>query len=110
MITWITENIAIGEHIDAIHHETLIKENIDCILSLRTGLGLEEPINESYLDFWEDLGITYYNVPVGINSHKDLDTIKIELRTAAYMLNLLSQKYKRILVLDGNCKCQFRSR
>lgn len=98
MISWITDNIAIGEYTDVINEELLKKEKIDCILSLRTGLGLEESMNESYLDFLEGLGIIYYNVPVGINPHKDINTIKIELRTAAYMLEQLTNKYKRILV------------
>jgi len=101
MITWITENVAIGEYTDAVNREVLNKEGIDCVLSLRTGLGLEVEQDQECCheaNILENLEIYYYNVPVGINSHRNIETIKIELRTAAYMLEQLTEKYKRILV------------
>jgi len=90
MITWITENVAIGEYADAVNELLLEKEKIDCILSVTVISSLEET---SVLD---RLGIPYFHVQVG--RHQGLEPVKIELRTAAYMLEQLIVKYKRILV------------
>jgi len=92
MITWITENIAIGEYTDAINEELLKKEKIDCVLNLRAKD--EASVVEKTLELF--LGIKYFHV--GVGSHQGLEPIKIELRTATYMLELLTEKYKRILV------------
>jgi len=94
MITWITENVAIGEYTDAVNEELLKNENIDCVLSLR-GYGVEEA------DSWERivcetiLKIDYYRIPVAEDNDR---MVKLLLRTAAYMLEQLTEKYKRILV------------
>jgi len=90
MITWITENVAIGEYLDTLNRELLKKEKIECVLSVREFSSEKEEEMCNFLD------IDYYHVQVG--AHQEPDPIKIELRTAAYMLELLSQKYKRILV------------
>jgi len=93
MITWITENVAIGEYSDVFNEELLIKEKIDCILSLR-GHGIEESsFDEIEKCNW--LGIYFYRIPVTDVGKTD---VKIQLRTASYMLDLLTKKYKRILV------------
>ena len=98
MITWITKNVAIGEYTDALNEELLKKEKIDCILSLRTGLGLESGNDDFKFYLYDRMEIRYYNIPVGINAHIDKESIKVELITAAYMLEQLIGKYKRILV------------
>jgi len=90
MITWITENVAIGEYIDACNRENLIREKIDCILNLRVKTSVGEGI------LAQQLSIDYYHMPVG--DHRGLEPIKIELRVASYMLGLLAEKYERILV------------
>jgi len=94
MITWITENIAIGEYLDAINEELLKKEKIDCVLSLRGGEAEQNNLYEEKL--CRSLGISFCNLPV--IEYDFLDILKIQLKSAAYMLDLLSQKYKRILV------------
>jgi len=90
MITWITDNIAIGEYTDACNRELIKKEEIDCVLSLRIIDDKGEPL------MLMQMGVEYYKIPVG--RHQGLEPIKIELRTAAYMLEQLTEKYKRILV------------
>ena len=42
------------------------------------------------------MGVEYYKVPTG--RHQGIEPIKIELRTAAYMLEQLTEKYNKILV------------
>ena len=94
MITWITETIAIGEYSDALNTESLKKERINCILSLR-GAGVEDSsFDEKQLCDW--LGIPFHRVPV--TEMARLVNVKIQLKTASYMLDLLTDKYKRILV------------
>ena len=90
MITWITENVAIGEYSDAINRELLEKEKIDCILCLRTFVSNEEDALKEFLQ------IPLFHISVG--DHQGLKPIKIELVTTAYMLGLLSAFYNRILV------------
>ena len=96
MITWITENVAIGERADFVFprlgdSQKRFKEaKIDCVLDLTVNNDIVEGI------FCDKLGINYYHIPVG--RHQGLKPIKIELRTAAYMLEQLTEKYKRILV------------
>jgi hypothetical protein len=94
MITWITENVAIGEYTDAVNKELLDKEGIDCVLSLR-GSGVEDNSNEEK-DLLYGLGVSFFRTPVIEIGF--LEDVKIMLKSAAYMLKLLSQKYKRILV------------
>ena len=94
MITWITENVAIGEYTDAVNEELLKKEKIDCVLSLRGG-GVEI-YSESEEELCRVLGIDFYRVP--IMEYDKQEVTKIQLRTAAYMLEQLTEKYKRILV------------
>jgi protein-tyrosine phosphatase len=90
MITWITENVAIGEYTDAVNEELLDREEIDCVLSLRFEELQVDP------DWYDSMGIDFYRIPTGYFPNSEI--IKIELKSAAYMLKLLSQKYKRILV------------
>lgn len=92
MITWITRNVAIGEYSDAINEELLEKEKIDCVLNVRA----KDEVNmvEQTIEMFH--GIKYFHVSVG--SRQGVDPIKIELRTASFMLELLVKKYKRILV------------
>ena len=92
MITWITENVAIGEYTDACNRENLLREKIDCVLSLRIIIPLGEPILCKQND------IRFVHIPVGLTYEEDKDSIKEELRTAAYMLFELLEKYNRILV------------
>jgi len=77
-----------------------MKEKIDCILNLRVNNTEEiaDEILEETLDQCAKEGFIpgYYHIEVG--RHQGLEPIKIELRTAAYMLELLAKKYKRILV------------
>ena len=94
MITWITENVAIGEYTDAVNEELLKKEKIDCILNLR-GSGVEESSYDE-IELCDWLDIHFYRVPIVETEHPKVT--KIQLRTAAYMLEQLTQKYKRILV------------
>lgn len=94
MISWITENVAIGEYTDAYNRENLIKEKIDCILSLR-GEGVEENAFAE-IHICNCLGIDFYRVPV--TDVRGTKNIKIQLKTAVYMLDLLAEKYNRILV------------
>jgi len=89
MISWITENVAIGEFLD-INQELLEKEKIDCILNLRLSVSTREDVVRQVL------GIAYYHVSVG--REQGLEPIKIELKVASYMLGLLAEKYNRILV------------
>jgi len=91
MITWITENVAIGDSTDAINEELLRKEKIDCILNLTT---FDSRIVENTITSF--LGVKYFHIYVG--RHQGLEPIKIELRVAAYMLELLVKRYKRILI------------
>lgn len=91
MITWITDHIAIGEYTDAINEKLLKKEKIDCVFSLRHEVTYVDPDPEWY----DEMGIDFYKIPVG---YFPQTTIKIELRTAAYMLEQLTKKYSRILV------------
>lgn len=90
MIIWITENVAIGEYHDACSRELIEKEKIDCVLSLRILDDLGEPL------MLMQNGVAYFKIPVG--RHQGIEPIKIELRTAAYMLEELTDKYSRILV------------
>lgn len=94
MITWITETIAIGEYSDTLNTESLKKEKIDCILSLR-GAGIEEDAFDE-IGFCNWLGISFYRVPV--IEMASLESVKIQLKTASYMLDLLTDIYKKILV------------
>lgn len=105
MITWITENVAIGEYldvvriperIDAVEGKLLKVHKVDCVLSLR-GSGLEDidGYNEYERKLCKSNGIDFYRVPIMEDDDK---VVKIQLKSAAYMLELLSQKYKRILV------------
>ena len=96
MITWITRNVAIGEYLDSINIELLKNEGIDCILDLR--VEVEEDIIRETLNLCsrDDIYLHIYHIAVGRG--QGLEPIKIELRTAAYMLELLTEKYKRILV------------
>jgi len=104
MITWITENVAIGEYTDARNVELLKKEKIDCIFNLRVNNpeGIADEILEETLELCSKMYPLdnpiphYYHIEVG--RHQGLEAIKIELRTAAYMLELLAGKYERILV------------
>lgn len=94
MISWITENVVIGEYTDAVNEKLLKKEKIDCVLSLR-GSGVEDSSNdERYLLY--SLGISFFRVPVLETTF--MSDIKIMLRVAAYMLKQLTKKYKKILV------------
>ena len=92
MITWITKNVAIGEYSDAINEELLGREKIDCVLNVKERD--EASMIEHAMERFH--GIKYFHVSVG--SHQGLTPIKIELRTATYMLEQLAEKYKRILV------------
>lgn len=98
MITWITENVAIGEYSDSVNADALRMDKIDCVLSLRGG-DVENMCSyeEGYLI---SLSIPFYRVQVAgwVSLPERDDKIKIELKTAAYMLSLLANKYKRILV------------
>lgn len=103
MISWITETIAIGEYSDALNKEALIQSNVDCILSLRGG-ELEDSSNEE-AQFCHNLGIAFFRVPIhdmdywtNHESGKGQFKVKIQCRVAAYMLDLLTEKYKRIMV------------
>ena len=94
MITWITENVAIGEYADAVNAGALMIENIKCILSLRGG---DTESDDSFENLrCKQCGIDYYRVP--IMEYDKVEVTKIQLRTAAYMLEQLTEKYKRILV------------
>lgn len=86
MITWITDKIAIGEVSD-INLDSLVMQEIDCVLNLCIK---PDPIPEY------DFGVDFYHVAVG--GRQGLNPILIELKTAGYMLNLLDQHYKKILV------------
>jgi len=93
MISWITKKVAIGEYNDAVNEELLLTERVDCILNMRGGQN-ESSIVEQTIEM--SLGINYFHLKVG--SHQGIDPIKIELRTAIYMLGLLTKRYRRILV------------
>lgn len=90
MITWITPNVAIGEYADAINRELLEKEKIDCILCLRIDVSIKEEAIKNFLE------IPLFHVSTG--RRQGLEPIKIELRTAVYILEQLTKKYRRILV------------
>lgn len=90
MISWITEKVAIGDYSDAMNRESLIKEKIDCIVCLRRYLPVKEEALRNILK------IPLFHISVG--SRQGLESIKIELRTATYLLELLSEKYNRILI------------
>jgi len=90
MISWITEKVAIGDYSDAENREALIKEKIDCIICLRHYLSVKEEALKNVLK------IPLFHISVG--SQQGLEPIKIELRTATYLLELLSEDYKRILI------------
>jgi len=93
MISWITEKVAIGDSLDATNEEALKKEKIDCILNLTIRwCPMEELLSDK-------LGITYHHICVG--RHQGLEPIKMELRTAVFLLDLLSGKFKKILVHCG---------
>lgn len=94
MINWITENVAIGDYLDACNRENLLREKIDCVLSLK----VTETLGEYILCTQNNIG--FYKIPIGRQFMDDegIEPIKIELRTAAYMLELLTTKYKKILV------------
>jgi len=87
MITWITEQIAIGEWLDSHNLPLLVQERIDCVLNL-----------DSRQDEYElgMQGIIFCHLKVG--DHQGLTIIKIELQSAVYMLKLLVKQYDRILV------------
>lgn len=95
MITWITENIAIGEYRDACNRELIEKEGIDCVLSLRIVDDKGEPL------MLMQMGVEYYKIPVG--RHQGIEPIKVELKVATYMLGLLAKKHKKILVHCTAC-------
>lgn len=103
MITQITENVAIGGYPDAINTEALLKEKIDCVLSLRGGEVEDSSIIEESI--CHSLNIAFFRVPIyDINywanheSRKGQTNVKIQCKTASYMLELLTEKYKKILV------------
>lgn len=95
MITWITENIAIGEYIDACNRELLEREKIDCILCLRTVVSNEEDVLKEFL------GIPLFHISIG--DHQGLEPIRIELRAAVHMLIELAEVYHKILVHCTAC-------
>ena len=85
MISWITENVAIGDYRDACNRENLIKEKIDCIVDLT----LEPTLGEEILA--RQNNIAYFHLPT--------DYIKRELHCACACLTaLIVDKYERILV------------
>ena len=90
MINWITPNVAVGEYLD-VNMELIEKEQIDCVLSLR--------VLEDYGEFTrlKQMGVKYFKIPVG-RRHQGSQSIKIELRAAAYILEELTDKYSKILV------------
>jgi len=88
MITWITEKVAIGEYTDACNREALLEAEIDCILNLRT----EDAVGEFIL--CQQNNIMYFQICVGT----DEKHIKRELWSAFTMLNLLAEKYKKVLI------------
>jgi len=94
MITKILEDVFLGEYSDALNSKALTKEKIDCILSLR-GEGVEEDSFEE-IRICDWLGIHFHRVPVV--DIRGIGSIKIQLKTATFMLDLLTKKYKRILV------------
>jgi protein-tyrosine phosphatase len=91
MINWITDQVALGEYSDAINEELLKNENIDCILNVRA----EDEPSDAEMQLAQRLGIKYFHVAV--NDYKGIEC-KIELKTAIYMFELLTEKFKRILV------------
>jgi len=90
MITWITENIAIGEYLDACNREVLLANKIDCIVDLR----IEKPLGAEILA--RQNNIAYFHLPVGSSE----ENIKRELRCAygCLMVIIGEYHYKRILV------------
>jgi protein-tyrosine phosphatase len=99
MITWITGNVAIGEYSDAINNRLLKREKIDCILSLRGGELEDDSSFEERV--CKNLGIYFFRAPINDlywSETGDQSNVKIQVKTATYMLKLLTKKYKRILV------------
>lgn len=112
MITWITENVAIGEFRDGINEELLRKEKIDCVLNLRSQTDLN--IVEDTINLETD--IEYVHIPIGRNYwaksrgeyfvqfKRDMKNLKhfhifqSQLKVASQMLEYLTMVYKRILV------------
>jgi len=87
MITWITEKVAIGEYLDAINKETIKQNKIDCVLNLSMSPDVRIRLSDK---------IAYFVFPIG--RHEGLEAIIIEVKAAAYLLKLLTEKYKKILV------------
>ena len=103
MISWILKKIAIGEYTDAVNTEALIQGKIDCVLSLRGGEAEDSSIVEESV--CHSLRIAFFRVPIydldywaNHESHKGQTNVKIQCKTAVYMLELLAEKYNRILV------------
>lgn len=90
MITWITENVAIGEYLDACNKENIEREKIDCVLSLRIIDDVGEPL------MLMQMGVEYYKIPVG--RHQGVEPIKLELKIATQMLKLLVERHNKVLV------------
>jgi len=89
MISWITENVAIGKYTDACNRENLIREKIDCIVNLRMEASLGEEI------LARQINIAYFHLPTG----SDEEHVKRELHCAcACLAELIVGKYERILV------------
>lgn len=70
MITWITPQVAIGEYLDCVNKESLVRERVDCIISLRAQRDTRERA------IAVDLGIMFISVPVGKN-YEGLDITEI---------------------------------
>ena len=103
MISWILTKVAIGEYLDAVNEEALKQNEIDCILSLRGGEAEDSSIEEENICF--NLGITFFRVPIfdrgywcKHDNNEEQVNVKLQLKTAAYMLDLLADRFKRILV------------
>jgi len=103
MISWILKKVAIGEYLDALNEEALAKERINCILSLRGGKEEDSSVEEE--THCANLGIAFFRVPIfdrdywtNHESGKGQAKVKIQCKAAAYILDLLVKRYKRILV------------
>lgn len=87
MISWITDNIAIGDYADANNLELLLKEKIDAVLNLCYQPDVYEQSNQ---------GIKFFHVKVG--DYQGKEVIDVEFNVANRMLEFLSDRYNKILI------------
>jgi len=87
MISWITDQVAIGEWSDSHNMATLIQQCFDCVINLCIR-------GDEYELGMQDIAFLHLKVA----DHQDKNALKIELEAAVYMLILAAREYDRILV------------